>query len=98
MKREHIMTSSHDRTIRQNLDYERVERALEFIGENFLRQPALGEIAHSVSLSEYHFERLFKRWAGTTPRRFVHFLTKEHAKKLLSESRDLLDVTYASGL
>src|SRR5262245_60240854 len=98
MKREHIMTSSHDRTIQQNLDYERVERALGFIGENFLHQPALGEIAHSVSLSEYHFERLFKRWAGTSPRRFVHFLTKEHAKTLLAEPLDVLEVTYASGL
>ncbi len=92
------MTPSHGEAARRGQDYERVERALGFIGENFLRQPALGEIARSVNLSEYHFERLFKRWAGTSPRRFVHFLTKEHAKKLLSDSRDLLDVTYASGL
>ncbi len=92
------MTGTYDRMARLGEDYDRVERALGFIGDNFLRRPALGEIAGSVHLSEFHFERLFKRWAGTSPQRFVHFLTKEHAKKLLFESRDLLDVTYASGL
>jgi AraC family transcriptional regulator of adaptative response/methylated-DNA-[protein]-cysteine methyltransferase len=79
-------------------DYGRVEQALGFIGANFLRRPSLGEIAQSVHLSEYHFERLFKKWAGTSPQHFARFLTKEHAKKLLGESRDLLDVTFASGL
>ena len=56
------------------------------------------EIADSVHLSEYHFERLFSRWAGTSPQRFVRFLTKEYAKELLGQSKDLLEVTYAAGL
>jgi AraC-like DNA-binding protein len=65
-------------------DYARVERALAFLHENYQRQPTLEEIAASISLSEYHFQRLFSRWVGISPKRFLQFLTKEHAKELLS--------------
>ena len=51
-----------------------------------------------MHLSEYHFDRLFKRWAGTSPQRFLHFLTKEYAKELLAQSKDVLEVTYTAGL
>ncbi|MCY7352849.1 MAG: methylated-DNA--[protein]-cysteine S-methyltransferase [Cytophagaceae bacterium] len=80
------------------LDYQRVEQALRFIEENFRRQPSLKEIAEAANLSEYHFDRLFSRWAGTTPQRFLRFLTKEYAKNLLDQRHDLLDVTLKSGL
>ncbi len=80
------------------LDYDRIEAAIRFIGANATRQPGLKEIADSVHLSEFHFERLFSRWAGTTPQRFLRYLTKEHAKQLLNESHALLDVTYQTGL
>jgi AraC family transcriptional regulator, regulatory protein of adaptative response / methylated-DNA-[protein]-cysteine methyltransferase len=79
-------------------DYARVEEALAFLHENYHRQPDLEEIAASVSLSEYHFQRLFKRWVGISPKRFLQFLTKEHAKGLLERSNDLLSVAYESGL
>ncbi len=79
-------------------DYARVEQAILFIEENFRRQPTLKEIAHSIGLSEHHFQRLFSRWAGISPKRFLQFLTLEHAKKLLAESTNLLDVTYEAGL
>jgi AraC family transcriptional regulator, regulatory protein of adaptative response / methylated-DNA-[protein]-cysteine methyltransferase len=79
-------------------DYDRVEQALAFLHENFHRQPTLEEIATSISLSEYHFQRLFSRWVGISPKRFLQFLTKEHAKELLARSGDLLSVAYDSGL
>jgi AraC family transcriptional regulator, regulatory protein of adaptative response / methylated-DNA-[protein]-cysteine methyltransferase len=79
-------------------DYARVERALAFLQENYQRQPTLEEIAASISLSEYHFQRLFSRWVGISPKRFLQFLTKEHAKELLSRSDDLLSVAYQAGL
>lgn len=91
---EHLVESSAQALI----DYERIEQALHFIEKNTLRQPSLKEIADSVHLSEFHFERLFSRWAGTSPQRFLRYLTKEHARRLLNESKDLLEVTYASGL
>jgi AraC family transcriptional regulator of adaptative response/methylated-DNA-[protein]-cysteine methyltransferase len=49
-------------------------------------------------VSEYHFQRLFSRWVGISPKRFLQFLTKEYAKALLEKSINLLDVTYESGL
>lgn len=80
------------------LDYQRVEQALRFMDENFRRQPSLKEIADAAHLSEFHFNRLFSRWAGTTPQRFLRFLTKEYAKSLLTDHQDLLDVTVQAGL
>ena len=79
-------------------DYTRVEKAIRFIETQALRQPSLGEIANSVGLSEFHFQRLFSRWVGISPKRFLQFLTKEYARSLLEESRDVLSVTYDTGL
>ena len=79
-------------------DYQRVERAILFIEKNFRRQPELEEIAASIHLSEHHFQRLFSRWVGISPKRFLQFLTKEYAKKLLEKSGNLLEVTYEAGL
>ena len=58
----------------------------------------LDELAASAGLSEYHFQRIFTRWAGISPKRFLQFLTKEHAKDLLRQPVDLLEATYLSGL
>jgi AraC family transcriptional regulator of adaptative response/methylated-DNA-[protein]-cysteine methyltransferase len=79
-------------------DYQRIEQAIAFLERNFARQPSLKEIAASANLSEYHFQRLFTRWVGISPKRFLQFLTKEHAKALLEKSEDVLGVAYASGL
>ena len=79
-------------------DYHRIEETILYLDENFREQPTLSELARNVNLSEYHFHRLFKRWAGITPKQFLKFLTIEYAKNLLDESPSLLDVTYNSGL
>ena len=79
-------------------DYERIEKAIKFIEKNFSSQPDLKEIADHIGLSEYHFQRLFSRWVGISPKRFLQFLTKEYAKQLLEGSANLLDVTYEAGL
>jgi len=83
---------------RANEDYKRIERAIMFLESNFPCQPALKEVAGHIGLSEYHFQRLFSRWVGISPKRFLQFLTKEYAKKLLENSANLLDVTYGAGL
>ncbi len=79
-------------------DYSRIEKAIRFLENNIHARPPLSEIARSANLSEYHFQRLFKRWAGISPKRFLQFLTVEHAKKILQQSKSLLDATYAAGL
>jgi len=79
-------------------DYARIEKAIRYLDANFRKQPTLSEIAAQVHLSEYHFQRLFRRWAGITPKRFLQFLTAEHSRCLLRESRNVLEVSDASGL
>lgn len=79
-------------------DYARIESAIQYIDEKFREQPSLEEIASSVHLSKYHFQRLFKRWAGVTPAQFLHYLTLEYAKERLKESKSVLDAAYDAGL
>jgi len=78
-------------------DYARIEQAIRFIEANADHQPTLEEVAASVHLSEYHFQRLFTRWAGISPKRFLQFLTKESAKNLLAQT-NVLDAAYSAGL
>jgi len=79
-------------------DYQRIEKAILYIEANYRNQPSLRQIADHVGLSEYHFQRLFTRWAGTSPQRFVRFLTKEYAKEQLATSTNLLATTHEIGL
>ncbi len=78
--------------------YQLIEQAIQYIETNVHRQPELDEIASAIGLSEYHFQRLFTRWAGISPKRFMQFLTKEHAKDLLARSENLLETTHQVGL
>lgn len=79
-------------------DYDRIAEAISFIVSRVDRQPTLQEIAAHLYLSPYHFQRLFSRWAGVTPKRFLQVLTLERAKRLLSESKSLLEVSDSLGL
>lgn len=81
-----------------SFDYDMVEKAITYIETHHEKQPSLARIASSVNLSEFHFQKLFSRWVGISPKRFLQFLTKEYAKKLLNESKNILDVTYDTGL
>ncbi len=79
-------------------DYERIERAIRFLEENASRQPQLVEVAAATGLSEFHFQRLFSRWVGISPKRFLQYLTKEHAKRMLARADTVLDTAYETGL
>jgi AraC family transcriptional regulator of adaptative response/methylated-DNA-[protein]-cysteine methyltransferase len=81
-----------------NEDYLRVEQAIQYLERHYREQPELQEIAGSIGLSEYHFQRLFTRWVGISPKRFLQFLTKEGAKEMLKRSVNVLDTTYGVGL
>jgi AraC family transcriptional regulator of adaptative response/methylated-DNA-[protein]-cysteine methyltransferase len=78
-------------------DFERIEKALEYMHRHGLENISFRDAARHVHMSEYHFHRTFTAWAGTTPARFVHYLKKEYLKTVL-DSRPLLDAAYASGL
>jgi AraC family transcriptional regulator of adaptative response/methylated-DNA-[protein]-cysteine methyltransferase len=79
-------------------DYLRIEQAILYLEDHYKDQPGLEDIAANIGLSEYHFQRLFTRWAGVSPKRFLQFLTKEGAKQLLDKSENLLDTTHQVGL
>jgi len=79
-------------------DYLRIEQAILYLENHYKDQPSLEEVAASIGLSEFHFQRIFTRWAGISPKRFLQFLTKESAKDLLERSENLLDATYQVGL
>jgi AraC family transcriptional regulator of adaptative response/methylated-DNA-[protein]-cysteine methyltransferase len=79
-------------------DYQLVEQAIRYLDGNARRQPELREIAASVGLSEFHFQRLFQRWAGVSPKRFLQFQTAQEAKRVLREAGDLLEASFHSGL
>jgi AraC family transcriptional regulator of adaptative response/methylated-DNA-[protein]-cysteine methyltransferase len=87
-----------DQFAQQADDYQRVEQAIHFLEANFRRQPSLDEIADSAHLSKYHFQRLFKRWAGISPSQFLRFLTLEYAKERLQKSQSVLDAALDAGL
>jgi AraC family transcriptional regulator, regulatory protein of adaptative response / methylated-DNA-[protein]-cysteine methyltransferase len=79
-------------------DYLRIEQAILYLENHYKEQPSLEQVASSIGLSEYHFQRLFTRWAGVSPKRFLQFLTKEGAKESLNRSENLLETTHQVGL
>jgi AraC family transcriptional regulator of adaptative response/methylated-DNA-[protein]-cysteine methyltransferase len=85
-------------TTQTTLDYHRIEQAIHYLEQNFQSQPSLDEIAASVHLSKYHFQRLFKQWAGVTPTQFMHYLTVDYAKERLSQAQTVFDTSLDAGL
>jgi AraC family transcriptional regulator of adaptative response/methylated-DNA-[protein]-cysteine methyltransferase len=79
-------------------DYARIRQALAFLAESRFEQPPLAEVAAEAGLSEAHFQRLFKRWAGLSPKEFLQALTLDHARALLRDSASVLDAAHEVGL
>ncbi|MEQ8509012.1 MAG: methylated-DNA--[protein]-cysteine S-methyltransferase [Rhodospirillaceae bacterium] len=79
-------------------DYQRVEQAIAYIIEHRVSQPELEDVAANIGLSPFHTQRLFSRWAGVSPKRFLSYLTVEHAKQKLEESVSVLDAALDIGL
>lgn len=78
-------------------DYHRIEQAIDFLHRHAGRQPALAEAAAAAGLSEHHFQRLFTRWAGISPKRYLQVLAAERARRLLPTS-SVLDASLGAGL
>jgi len=79
-------------------DYSRVAEAIDYLEAHAADQPSLAAVAGQVGLSAFHFQRLFKRWAGVSPKDFLGCLTLQRAKGLLGDSRSLLDASLELGL
>lgn len=81
-----------------DMNYQRIEQAIQYLEANFQRQPELDEVAEKVHLSPFHFQRIFTEWAGISPKRFLQFLTVDFLKNKLIESRNLIDAAASAGL
>ena len=79
-------------------NFKRIEEAIGYISENFKSQPGLDELAKKVNLSPFHFQRLFNDWAGVSPKKFLQFISLEHAKSMLKEQATLFDTAIETGL
>jgi AraC family transcriptional regulator, regulatory protein of adaptative response / methylated-DNA-[protein]-cysteine methyltransferase len=83
----------------ENINYGRIAEAINYIRANFKQQPSLEAVAEKVHLSPFHFQRLFTEWAGTSPKKFLQYISIEHAKSLLKDNQvTLFDAAYATGL
>jgi len=84
--------------IQDKTNYERIEEAIGYIKDHFKDQPSLEEVAEKVHLSPFHFQRIFTEWAGVSPKKFLQYLTIDHAKRMLSSQATLFDTAIDSGL
>ncbi|MGO4772052.1 bifunctional helix-turn-helix domain-containing protein/methylated-DNA--[protein]-cysteine S-methyltransferase [Flavobacterium sp. W22_SRS_FK3] len=84
----------------ENINYNRIAAAIEYIKANFKDQPNLDEVAEKVHLSPFHFQRLFTEWAGTSPKKFLQYISVQHAKKILKKHNQstLFEVAFDTGL
>lgn len=88
-----------DMNAQEQLNYDRIADAIEYIRMHFKEQPSLERIAEQVHLSPFHFQRLFSEWAGTTPKKFLQYISIEHAKALLRvQTSSLADLAFETGL
>ena len=80
-------------------NYSRIADAISYIKENFKTQPGLEEVAEKIHVSPFHFQRLFTEWAGVSPKKFLQYITVEHAKKMLKENQaTLFEAAFETGL
>lgn len=81
------------------INYNRIAKAIDYIEKNFRTQPDLDEIAENVHLSPYHFQRIFTEWAGTSPKKFLQYISLQNAKSLLKEGQATqFEAAYQTGL
>src|SRR3984957_8683308 len=92
-----IMKAPHDSFV-DSRDFARITKAIRYIEQHFREQPSLATIATHTGLSEFHFNRLFRRWAGVTPKQYLAFVTGREARSEIESQSSVLDAAYAVGL
>src|SRR3954452_8111427 len=83
----------------ETTNYNRIAAAISYIKDNFKTQPQLEEVAQQINVSPFHFQKMFTDWAGVSPKKFLQYITVEHAKQmLLQEQATLFDTAIETGL
>lgn len=78
--------------------YQRIARAIEYLQQHHREQPSLAQVADAVQLSPAHLQRVFTAWAGVSPKKFLQYLTLEHARSLLAGDATIDEAAYGAGL
>ncbi|MEP6712962.1 MAG: helix-turn-helix domain-containing protein, partial [Ferruginibacter sp.] len=83
----------------ETINYNRIAEAIDYLTQNFKEQPNLDEVAEKIHLSPFHFQRLFTEWAGVSPKKYLQYISVEHAKSILKNKQaSLFDAAYETGL
>ncbi|QKJ30831.1 methylated-DNA--[protein]-cysteine S-methyltransferase [Mucilaginibacter mali] len=83
----------------QTINYQRIAEAITYLKDNFKTQPNLDEVAEKVHISPFHFQRMFSDWAGISPKKFLQYLSIDHAKNMLKQNQaTLADTAFETGL
>lgn len=83
----------------ENINYHRIAEAIDYIRKHFKDQPSLDEVAEKVHMSPFHFQRVFTEWAGVSPKKFLQYISIEHAKQILQNKQaSLSDAAFETGL
>ena len=78
-------------------DYVRMQGALDWLARRWREHPALEDAAEAAGLSPHHFQRVFTRWAGVSPKTFVAALAHAEARARLEAGDSVLDAALEAG-
>jgi AraC family transcriptional regulator of adaptative response/methylated-DNA-[protein]-cysteine methyltransferase len=98
LKNRTLEPDMYESSLTASADYALVAQAIQYLGQNFQEQPSLEDLADMLHVSPFHLQRVFSRWAGISPKRFLQFLTVDYAKARLLAAQSVLDAAYDAGL
>jgi AraC family transcriptional regulator of adaptative response/methylated-DNA-[protein]-cysteine methyltransferase len=81
-----------------DVNYTRIAEAIQYLQTHHREQPELTELAEQVHLSPFHFQRIFTEWAGVSPKKFLQYISLQHAKEMLKNQANLFDTAEEVGL
>lgn len=93
-----MATVEHDTSSSHGTHHRRIARAIRYLSDHYREQPTLEDAASAAALSPFHFQRLFTRYVGVSPKAFVGALTLDHAKADLAQGSSVLDAALDAGL
>ena len=82
----------------QGYHYRLMRRAIALVDADTDNRLTLDDLAREMNMSPAHFQRVFSRWAGVSPKRFRQYLALDHAKALLRERHTTLQTAHEVGL